>query len=129
MLSWSGYWPTVRASGTWSARFEQFVIGDWDSDGERNDMLLRDPTSGEWKMASWNGFRYRWRGPGGRWLPRFRQIVAADLDGEGRVDDMLLRAPGSGRIIVVEWHYYRWRTRSRAGGGQNWDQFIAGAWG
>jgi hypothetical protein len=91
-------------------------------------MLVRDPTSGEWKMASWNGFHYRWRGRGGRWLPRFRQIVAADLDGEGRVDDMLLRAPGSGRIIVVEWHYYRWRTRYRTATGQNWDQFIAGAW-
>ncbi len=116
--------PRSSGSTRGPTAYNQFVVGDFDSDGELNDMLIRQSASGAWQMTSWDGFRPRWR-RSGTWLPRYKRIVAADLDAEGRVDDIVLHSPRTGQRLVIEWHYYRWRRQGRTTTARAWDQIIA----
>lgn len=50
-----GY-PVQTTYGRWLPDWDDFVVGDWDTDGRLDDMFLYDRESGGWTVLSWHRY-------------------------------------------------------------------------
>ena len=63
---------------------DKAIVGDWDSDGIRDEIMVWNVDSGNWVLQNWtNGDSLNARI--GSWARGYDEIVAGDWDRDGRV--------------------------------------------
>jgi hypothetical protein len=124
-IDWTLKRGTVTNSGTWSSAYDEVLSGDFDADGEVDDMAVWDKDSGAMTLLTWSGSRpaERWRG---RWPSTYDLALVADLDGDGLMNDMFLRDQDSGNWMVLSWSGFAPTTRRTGVWSPVWDRIIPG---
>ncbi len=100
------------------------VAGDFDADGEFDDMLFYSD-SGDWRVWSWDNFEPRLRTKG-RWADGIDRLTVGDFDGDGFVNDLHIWDAHETWWNVFS--FYRWHPTFRSQGSWSvqYDELIVG---
>ncbi len=124
-VSWWHLVPTDEEGLSIPVGSDKAIVGDWDSDGIRDEVMLWDVDSGNWVLQNWtNGDSLNARI--GSWARGYDEIVAGDWDRDGEFDDMIIWDRDTGKYVIQTWNGYEHTYR---GGGQwarGYTQMIAG---
>ncbi|MFV0306515.1 MAG: hypothetical protein ACK5OX_02085 [Desertimonas sp.] len=84
-------------------QYDKIAIGDFDSDGVRDDELLYSSSTGEMQMYSWEEATPELVASG-QWTSGWGELLVGDFDGDGFANDLFLRDVDSGYYQVHSWH-------------------------
>jgi hypothetical protein len=116
---------TAPRLSSWSKRWHDVVVGDWDGDRRVDDVLLWNGDTGEWAVRSYWRSRSRWRA-GGRFTGGYDQLVAGDFNADGRRNELFLRRSASGAWQVQTWSGFSIRRRVKGHFRATHDELMAG---
>jgi hypothetical protein len=113
----------LRSQGSWSTGYDDVIAGDFDRDGDIDDMIVWNMTTGNWVILSTTDYMPTYRG-GGRWSLGYDQVVAGDFDGDGFVNDVFIWNVDNGNWVILSWSGFRSTYRSKGTYTRGYDQFV-----
>jgi hypothetical protein len=124
-ISWWHMVPNNEEGLGMPANADKAIVGDWDSDGIRDEILIWNVDTGIWWLQNWNNGDSLYARVGS-FPVGYDEIVAGDWDRDGRYDDMILWDRDTGRWAVRSWS--RYENAFRAGGtwARGYTKLIAG---
>ena len=124
-VSWWNLVPTDEEGLAMPAGADKAIVGDWDSDGIRDEIMLWNVDTGNWVLQNWtNGDSLNARL--GSWARGYDEIVAGDWDRDGRFDDMIIWDRDTGNYVVQSWSGYEHTYRGGGTWARGYTQLIAG---
>ena len=114
-----------RSAARWSTVFDKVTAGDFDRDGEIDDLFVWSRRRGTYGMQSAINYLpwYRARGT----VPiGFDEAIAGDFDGDGYVNDLFFWDIHAGRFAVYSFHNFVPTRRARGQWHRAFDVMVVG---
>ena len=113
--SMSDYVFRLRSQGAWNRGYDRVVAGDFDRDGDVDELLVWSRSSGSSVVQSTSNYSPVFRSSQ-QWARGYDEIVVGDFNGDGFLNDLLIWEQQTGNWVINSMSgfrpTYRWRGHS-----------------
>jgi peptidoglycan hydrolase-like amidase len=117
----------IRSQATWSTVYDDVVAGDFDRDGELDELFVWDRNSGSWAVKSSVNHTPTDR-QFGQYSRVYDQIIVGDFDRDGRRNELFLWDHDTGNWVIHSFHLFAPAYRSRGTFSRVYDTMVVGDW-
>ena len=97
----------LRSQGTWSLGYDAVVAGDFDRDGDVDELFVWDRDSGYWVVQSTVNYTPRLPVERRRSTVGYDEIIVGDFDGDGFLNDLFIWDHDTGNWVIQSMSGFR----------------------
>lgn len=117
----------LRSQGAWNRGYDRVVGGDFDRDGNVDELFVWSTTSGLSVVQSTSNYTPVYRSTQ-RWAIGYDEAIVGDFDGDGYVNDILLWEQQTGNWVIQSMAGFRPTYRAHGTYSPAYDQIVVGDW-
>jgi peptidoglycan hydrolase-like amidase len=125
--SMSAWTFRLRSQGTWNRGYDRVVAGDFDRDGNVDELFVWSTASGLSVVQSTSNYTPVYRSTQ-HWALVYDEAIAGDFNGDGFVNDLFLWDQQSGNWVIQSFAGFRPTYRARGTYSPAYDQLVVGDW-
>jgi peptidoglycan hydrolase-like amidase len=117
----------LRSQGAWNRGYDRVVAGDFDRDGNTDELFVWSRSSGLSVVQSTSNYTPVYRSAQ-RWAIGYDEAIAGDFNGDGFVNDLFIWEQEHGNWVIHSMTGFRPTYRSRGTYSPGYDQLVVGDW-